>query len=403
MKNKKILLSILVLALMFGFNFSVQAVTYSTQTFIAEAIFEAPQITHSAVTNVSSVNRNLNIEVTVNFGVYTSSQVDLLYYFDGNPSTMQTVSKSDISNGQPFYIETGTFDTGHNSISYQIRAKLTNQSGAEGYAYWPEDQSVSSDTFHTATISNSTSTVIGSEGGTLIIDDGNQGTGDSGVTVDPGTLDPGTIVIIEDLDFDDWFPAMNINRTSFAVSNGKPISGISVRTEPPQDTFDPPITVFLSMKDSTATSFIVMYRKDSSVPEEEWENVKIYKVDFSDGEEGRRVYVKATKAGQYLLFAGKEVENKDYRPAKRVRVKSRISTYGGFKFNNLKDGDVVKIYTVSGKKVAELTSGNAEGFEWRGREGTNNSGDWAKSGTYIYQIKLKEKSKVISGTIAFVW
>ena len=45
----------------------------------------------------------------------------------------------------------------------------------------------------------------------------------------------------------------------------------------------------------------------------------------------------------------------------------------------------------------------AEGFEWRGREGTNNSGDWAKSGTYIYQIKLKEKSKVISGTIAFVW
>ncbi len=69
----------------------------------------------------------------------------------------------------------------------------------------------------------------------------------------------------------------------------------------------------------------------------------------------------------------------------------------------MKDGDVVKIYTVNGKKIAELTTGDAvEGFEWKGRKGTNNSGDWAESGTYVYQIKLK-KGEVISGTIAFVW
>ena len=93
----------------------------------------------------------------------------------------------------------------------------------------------------------------------------------------------------------------------------------------------------------------------------------------------------------------------DAKPAKRVRVKSRISTYGGFKFNNLKEGDVVKIYNVNGKKVAELNAGTADGFEWLGRKGTNNSGDWAESGTYIYQIKVKDDSKIISGTIAFVW
>ena len=99
-----------------------------------------------------------------------------------------------------------------------------------------------------------------------------------------------------------------------------------------------------------------------------------------------------------------EPSDNDYRPAKRARIKSRIGTYGGFKFNNLVDGDVVKIYNVNGQKVAELTAGEtSEGFEWKGRKGTNNSGDWAKSGIYIYQIKLKEKSKVISGTIAFVW
>ena len=98
-----------------------------------------------------------------------------------------------------------------------------------------------------------------------------------------------------------------------------------------------------------------------------------------------------------------EPSTDDYRPAKRVRVKSRVSSYGGFKFNNLKEGDVVKIYNINGKKVAELNAGTSDGFEWLGRKGTNNGGDWAESGTYIYQIKVKEKGKVISGTIAFVW
>lgn len=99
-----------------------------------------------------------------------------------------------------------------------------------------------------------------------------------------------------------------------------------------------------------------------------------------------------------------EPSSDDYRPAKRVRVKSRIATYGGFKFNNLVDGDVVKIYNVNGQKVAELTTGeSSEGFEWKGRKGTNNSGDWAKSGIYIYQIKLKENSKIISGTIVLAY
>ena len=99
------------------------------------------------------------------------------------------------------------------------------------------------------------------------------------------------------------------------------------------------------------------------------------------------------------IIAVTEVPEEGYRPAKRVRVKSRIPSYGGFKFNNLQEGDVVKIYNVSGKKVAELNSD----FEWLGKEGTNNSGDWAKSGIYIYQIKLKKNGKIISGTISFVW
>lgn len=399
MNKKKVFLSLLI----FVFTAMVVIKAEAIVNFLAEVIIPKAKINHTAVTNVSAVNRNLNVEVVVDFGVYTSApEAQLVYFFDNDSSNKQIVSKENIPNGQPFYIETGKFDSGHNSISYQIKAKLKAQNGDEAYAYWPEDQSASSDTFHFTTITSSASAVIGDGGGTVVIDDGDQETGNSGVIVEPGTLDPGTEVIIEELDFDDWFPAMNINKTSYAMAYyGKPISGINVKTNPPQDTFDPPLNIQLSMKDSNVTKFVVIYRKDASVPEEEWEVVKIESVDFSEGV--RLVYCKAAKAGQYILFPGKDLGSKDYKPEKRVRVKSRISNYGGFKFNNLKDGDVVKIYTINGKKIAELTTGNFKGFEWKGRKGTNNSGDWAESGTYIYQIKLKEEGKIISGTIAFVW
>ena len=57
----------------------------------------------------------------------------------------------------------------------------------------------------------------------------------------------------------------------------------------------------------------------------------------------------------------------------------------------------MKIYTTSGKKIKEITSGDLEGFKWDGRK---DNGDWAKSGIYVYQIKVK--GKLISGTIVFV-
>jgi len=89
----------------------------------------------------------------------------------------------------------------------------------------------------------------------------------------------------------------------------------------------------------------------------------------------------------------------DCRPARRTIVKSRIGTkYPGFEFKGLQEGDSVKIYSVSGKKIREITSGDDDGFVWDGRK---DNGDWAKSGIYVYQIKVE--GKLISGTIVFVY
>ncbi|MBO7431460.1 MAG: hypothetical protein J6U02_01005 [Elusimicrobia bacterium] len=147
--------------------------------------------------------------------------------------------------------------------------------------------------------------------------------------------------------------------------------------------------------------------RNEVVMEDGWVNIPESQAEqylyFSESDNKLYYPEMANAWGRIIAVLEVEEQSTDYRPAKRVRVKSRISSYGGFKFNNLKEGDVVKIYNVNGKKVAELNAGTSDGFEWLGRKGTNNGGDWAESGTYIYQIKVKEKGKVISGTIAFVW
>ena len=121
-------------------------------------------------------------------------------------------------------------------------------------------------------------------------------------------------------------------------------------------------------------------------------------------DDGKLYYPIFDNAWGRIYAVMSEPSTDDYRPEKRVRVKARIGTNGGFKFKNLVDGDVVKIYTVNGQKIAELNAGeSSEGFEWKGRKGTNNSGDWAKSGIYVYQIKLKEQGKIISGTIVLAY
>ncbi len=395
--NKKLFSSLLIFVFVAMIVINAEAIV----NFVAEVIIPKPSISHTPVTNVSSVERNLNVEATVDFGVYTSApEAQLLYYFDGDSSNIRTASKGSIQNGQPFYIETGKFDADHNSISYKIKVNLKGQGDLEEDIYWPEDG-----IFHTVSIANSTSTVIGDQGGTVEIDDGNQETGNTSIVIEPGTEDPGSVVIIEEVNPDDdefyiirnnfaetgiTIVPLTVTKTGLSDGNG----GVTDYTSPH----------FMSFSIGTVTNakkFELRYRKNKATTPN-WADAEIIKILDVDLEQ-RLVTAKIIKGGYYGVFELKDVSDKDYKPAKRVRVKSRISAYGGFMFNNLKEGDVVKIYATTGKKVAELTEGTARGFEWKGREGTNNSGDWAESGTYIYQIKLKEKGKVISGTIAFVW
>lgn len=103
------------------------------------------------------------------------------------------------------------------------------------------------------------------------------------------------------------------------------------------------------------------------------------------------------RLGYYAVSTQGVTPDNDYRPVKRVVIMGQDT----FKFENMTDGDKLKIFNVNGKKIREITSrgGYATGFEWDGRK---DDGGWAESGTYIYQLNIQGKGKLINGTIAFV-
>ncbi len=103
------------------------------------------------------------------------------------------------------------------------------------------------------------------------------------------------------------------------------------------------------------------------------------------------------RLGYYAVSTQGVTPDNDYRPAKRVVIMGHDT----FKFDNMADGDKLKIFNVNGRKIREINAKGsyANGFEWDGRK---DDGGWAESGTYIYQLKIQGKDKLINGTIAFV-
>ncbi len=365
--------------------------------FVARAEFKAPVLAHTPITNVSSISKELNAGVIVDFGIfsYATAKAELIYSLD-NSANITVAYSGTIKNNEQFFISADVGD--HSNVKYQIKVSFENSGKTLYELYSPEDKS-----FYNVTVSNSTSGTIGSDGGTIVYDDGNQETGNSGVVVQPGTFDDETEIIIEELDFGGVSPVSGLRSVSKVAdtssSYGKfgtaPINGIGVSTKDGKTSW-PAIDGFINLKGATGTKFTVVYRENASADINTWEVIKVEKIE--DGS----VWFKISKAGQYLVFASNELADKNHRPVRRTIVKGRIGqNYPGFEFQNIDNGDVLKIFSVNGKKIAEVSSSDNTGkLVWNGRK---DNGDWAKSGIYVYQIKVKETGKLISGTIVFVY
>ena len=405
--NRKSIITSIVLIVFMMIPVCVYSVTVSTETYtaIADFTFREAEIYHTPLNSVLPQQGFVNLKFNVDFGDYRKvEKAELFYYFGGDTSNIYTVANSDkVINRRDFFMKTDTW-VESSSISYQVRVKLKMQNGSVGYAYWPEQLNTSSDTFHVATIAISTSATIGGKSyllgapvdslnivGSLDIEDGDQSTENSGIDLlcEYGATHVTLTQLYDELNDSPSLWGRVVNGMSIGLDPEKPQSLMRVR---------------IQLKNTVQNKFVMVYRKNDSIP---WADGKVLKIE-KVGNVGTGVIsaIVARLSGQYAVFESTDLDDSDYRPQKRVKIKSRIASevYTGFEFKGLKEGDVVKIYSVSGKKIAEVTDVSTLGVAcWRGRKGTNNSGDWAESGTYIYQIKLKEKNKIVSGTIAFVW
>jgi len=409
---KKSLYSLLIISLGLFACVNGFAVTLSTSTATkmivtseAEFPFYDAQITHNGVDYVSAIDGILNVKSSVDFGSYISATAQLKYYFNDSSSSQITIDKGNISENTYFYIATSKFQSNYEKINYQIKITLKKeQDPQEYYLYWPQQLTASSDTFHTAQITSSISTEIDDTSKETVIKffSGNQEYGNTKLIIPAQALSAPATITIEQLPVtDNLLPSISLYKTLNKASVSAKNQILSMYRVSASDNIEILKAInaeFFYGIETSKTKFTLKYRTDESY---DWEKVNITNTDTSS----RLVSANITKLGEYAVSVREDLSDKDYRPEKKTKIKAKIvnGTYEGFRFNNLQEGDVVKIYNINGKKIAEITSGDSNGFVWNGKKGTNNNGDWAESGTYIYQIKLKEKGKVISGTIAFVW
>ncbi|MCR4663120.1 MAG: hypothetical protein K5622_04455 [Endomicrobiaceae bacterium] len=440
MKNKKILSSILALTVMFTISSFVQAKEPTVETEIYKGIsdFEdmVPSLNHNEpyVDTVISCNMVLKPKTQIHLSRLCDSAVtNVNYYFNGSGSVQKGTDYSNTTEDEVFYPATKRISNSYlgGKISYIVGSELqTKKSTGDKISLETPNE------YKTAVIISSKSVLISDLGQDYTLE---QPTGDQSqpnyVAVKPGvpakagrsghwTVRFGTLS-------ESASGVVGLFKSSSQSNRVFIIGGICGENlwegEWEDQTGEGTDTVAYwgsardySLNDeqveicTKAKRLLMEYNLDPNacdggtgevLTEQGWVAIDASQASqFLRVSDGKLYYPIFDNAWGRIYAVMTEPSNDDYRPAKRARVKSRIETYGGFKFNNLVDGDVVKIYTTNGKKIAELTAGeSSEGFEWKGRQGTNNSGDWAKSGIYIYQIKLKDKSKIISGTIVLAY
>jgi len=371
---KKIFIFLSFVIVSFFVSADLYAVTVSTSTqFRARAVISEPTISivHSPVTKVSPVPKEMVVVGSVNVGSSPNylSELKIIYTLPGGTETTEDISFS--SNlGNVTFSKRITFSQESGTISYKIRA-----SAVIGVSISTETAT------NYAVISSSVSSNVGASGGTVALESGNQLYGNTKIVIPSGALASATDIVITEVD-----PAVTADLSiSKAASQETMLTCFDIT---PDIALNSSAVLTLYYGSRTTSQNIKIKRFSGS----QWIDVSTATVNFSS----RTASVSVAQLGRYAAFAGSGLlPDNEYRPKKRVVVIGRSV----FEFNNLMSGDVVKIYNINGKKIKEITSGDAGGFEWDGKK---DDGTWAESGAYIYQIKIEGKSKLISGTIAFV-
>jgi hypothetical protein len=345
-----------------------------------------PKIIHSSITVISAIDRVFSptseIEnlYLVRHSSYSLSQttpaVEVEYYYDADSSN--AVSGALALVGGLYEFENGSVivPSGVSSLSYRIGVRYNNE--IDRVKWYPETGYI------TAGVESSSSGVVGAAGGTVGLPHGDQHYGDTFVEASSGALGEDTHITITELP-----TANSLGKNVFVPTQDiRKLYKIEL-----DKSYDKNFTFTFFAGDGK--DYEVFYRSSEAGL---WQKIEPA-VKNNDGTYTiywlNSKYQNLEPVNYFALRAKAVIRAIDnsVRPANRAFMPG-----GSVRFNNLRDGDSVTIYNLKGKLIRKLTPGQFVSFaEWDGR---NDKGDFAESGTYIYQVKAD--GKIISGTLAFV-
>ena len=386
---------LIVVAIMVSFLvvdvYAASSETYKTITSVADFSFIEPEVKHDKIDTVLAEGI-LNAKIRVDFGEATSAKAVLEYKIDSGE--VKTSTNDAVMEDRDFYLGTkkGEITKDNSTVEYRIAVTFTipeeNNATSEYVLYAPAD--ASSTTFVTANVISKIEGDIAA-GGQISVFCGDQSKGDNGyvtVSVSPNAYDGEHHVVVDFLE-----DASSSSGTGQERENV--ISAASVDVEGVTEINNPIIIKNLPLQTETeASKFTMQYQNGA-----EWETAA--GANLSVDKTYQLYSFAAADIGLYRVIESISLSKSSYRPDNRIVVKGKIgSNYPGFEFKYLQQGDSITIYNLKGRKIRKISADGSDPTIWDGKK---DNGDWAESGTYIYQIKLKDGGDVISGTIAFVW
>lgn len=387
------------LLMMFAFSITVLfsgicvAETVETVKKISSEVefsFIEPRVEHEKIETVLA-NGILNAKVYVDFGDTDSATAVLQYKLDSGE--VVEVTKDNLINRRTFYIGTpeGEITKDNNVIDYRIKLIFEDAEEGEFVLYAPIN--TSSETFsQAAVVKKIEQSVNGSTGGSIEVFCGDQSKKENGtvkVIIPEGAYSGEHNVVVDFLLEDSSSGSLS------PTQQDKVISCASVDVEGVSELESAIRIENLPLQNKTeASKFSLQYEQGT-----EW--IPVSNANLSVNKSDQIYSFSVANLGTYRIMESISLSDSSYRPKNRIVVKGKVgNSYPGFEFKYLKEGDTITIYNLRGKKIRKINATNADVNVWDGKK---DNGDWAESGTYIYQIKIKDKSDKVSGTVAFVW
>ena len=341
------------------------------------------QIIHSPVTYVSAVTGVVVASGTVSgntalgtVGMYYGTDLDVNF-----SSYTINMTSAPLAYNFRFVLDKKDINLAK-AKTFKYYLKASNAAGKNFYL-------PTSGAAFTSDIISAKTIALGNGGGTVSLPNGNPQDGQTGLDIPQGALDGNTAITITELDPND----VSVPAGRSPCASVRPMA---VYTFGPEN---------LNFKKFVTMKLLYQDNNHDGVVEGTNYKTNTLRVFWWDGFDWRLYggkndtafnlvnYPKIKHFSMYALFPVSSLNDNDYRPKERIITPATIDNKNDFAmFDGLTDGDKVNIYDVNGKRVRQLT----DDFSWDGKD---ESGSIVESGIYIYQIKLGESGKIISGTV----